>query len=304
MIIYGIEAFNKFMSENQVQPLTDYELETIPQKLDELSGFSPICKIVTRYHFEQFDDETAKELGYRYYLHYQEAVLEYKWYHLKPGKDHHLATTFSLSFCEPNNHPYAEYFRLPNELKEKPQRIGKVTVAKMDCWLEYLLKVEKLKEDHIKLKEKEVQDFMNLLKPYEKIIYWAGKTHGIIIQGGLKYSFWTDRGNISQTLELAYGRTTLPQAFLDMSDNFYEKDKSEILVLYSCDAWHSHKSKNLISVFSSREKLNRYLKGLSALGNLQKNDLESLIATDQTQGLEINYLVESVPLNVLYKQQK
>ena len=305
IIIYGTEAYNKFVAENRVKKISENDLKNIQKKSNELSGFTPVCKIVTQYHFEKYSEKEEQVFSYQYYLHSYTTVLEYQWYHLRPFTHHYLDKTYSLSFAETNDHPYLKSFSLPKELREEPQRIGKATTLKMEKWLKYLLKIEKLKEEHIQKKEEEIQAYKELLKPYEHLIQWEQrKVHGTINRGGFIFDLWIyPDGHTNQRLSLSDKIKVTPQNFIDLSDNFYLKENSEILVLYSCNTWHSKDSMQLISVFSSKEKLNRYLKGFAALGNLQTRDLIGLMENNQTQGLEVNYLIESVPLNILFKRQ-
>lgn len=72
---------------------------------------------------------------------------------------------------------------------------------------------------------------------------------------------------------------------------------NEALILYSCDAWHSHASKVLIAVFSSHDSLCVYLREMQQNGTIDQKAYNELSTLLQTQGLAENYIVETEPLN-------
>ena len=64
-----------------------------------------------------------------------------------------------------------------------------------------------------------------------------------------------------------------------------------VLLLSSCDAWHSYQSFRTIGVFSTIKTLVRYLKKYD---KLSRQDIEQLSSIGQTQGRQVNYFVEEL----------
>lgn len=68
-----------------------------------------------------------------------------------------------------------------------------------------------------------------------------------------------------------------------------------VTIIYTCDAWHSHNSKSILGVFTTKEKA---INAISRHNNkLTISDISALSAFNQTQGLEENYLLDSATLN-------
>jgi len=65
-----------------------------------------------------------------------------------------------------------------------------------------------------------------------------------------------------------------------------------VYLLYSTDAHHSRVSFNLIGVFSEHHRAVRGAKEFDGHNHLTLQDLGNLDRINQTQGLEINYLIE------------
>ena len=80
-------------------------------------------------------------------------------------------------------------------------------------------------------------------------------------------------------------------------ENKINKMKTYYLV-YSCGAWHSHSSKKVIGVFTTR---NNAMKGIENHSNytLTKDDKDNLERINQTQGKNINYMIELIVLNCM-----
>lgn len=72
------------------------------------------------------------------------------------------------------------------------------------------------------------------------------------------------------------------------------------IVLYSTDAWHTHYSRELVGVFSDENKLSDYLLEMKNNHQLTDEDFNTLVNHSQTQGNEINYLVETEIVNPHY----
>lgn len=71
---------------------------------------------------------------------------------------------------------------------------------------------------------------------------------------------------------------------------------NEIIILYSCDAWHSHASKEVLGVFTDWNTM--------VVNHLEKylnRDEIIELKSGQTQGREQNYIVEIETLNPIYK---
>lgn len=78
------------------------------------------------------------------------------------------------------------------------------------------------------------------------------------------------------------------------------KIQPTILLLYTCDAWHSWASMRLVAPFSSRRMLNSYLKILYKKGELTEEDLKEIERNDQTQGHTTNYHICEEEINPDY----
>ena len=77
------------------------------------------------------------------------------------------------------------------------------------------------------------------------------------------------------------------------------KEKNEALILYSCNTWHEHSSKELIGVFTDTEKLSDYVNDMKSAGKLTEEEAGGLMEHYQTQGLRENYMIEEEALNPL-----
>lgn len=71
----------------------------------------------------------------------------------------------------------------------------------------------------------------------------------------------------------------------------------EVLILYSCDAWHTPQNRSLVGVFSCRERLDNFLQAMRREHALSDYDLQMLREQNQTQGHEVNYQIEEVPVD-------
>ena len=167
----------------------------------------------------------------------------------------------------------------------------------MDTWLEYLLEVEKLKKEYIENKQEKIKNFRNTLRTFAGGLKWdLTKDSGEIERGGIIYTYKIDNcGSIEQKLKFPFRIDNNIQTFMDISENLYKKKKPEVFLLYSCDT----QSQNLTGIFSSKEKLERYINELKVAGMLNDNNLHQLQTIRQTQGLKVNYMIEILPLNPL-----
>ena len=77
----------------------------------------------------------------------------------------------------------------------------------------------------------------------------------------------------------------------------------KVILLYSCDAWHSWDSHRLMGVFTSRRKLRGYLRVLKRKKKLTEEDLFNLKNLLQTQGKKRNYRIEENEVNPKYLEE-
>lgn len=78
-------------------------------------------------------------------------------------------------------------------------------------------------------------------------------------------------------------------------------EENEVILFYSCNAWHEHSSKDLIGVFTDERAYRQYLDDLKKDKKLSKEDIDELDRLNQTQGRSLNYLIEIEELNPTYK---
>ena len=76
--------------------------------------------------------------------------------------------------------------------------------------------------------------------------------------------------------------------------------KYQLFVLYECDAWLSRASKDLIGVFTS-QGLDLYLRNMNKACIISDYCFAMLRQQKQTQGLETNYIIETVTLDPEYE---
>ncbi len=76
-----------------------------------------------------------------------------------------------------------------------------------------------------------------------------------------------------------------------------EIEKNHVLLLYKCDAWHTHSSKELMAAFNDPDRFREYIEDMVSSGKLQEEDAYDLLKGEQTQGLDENYIVEDEKLN-------
>ena len=71
---------------------------------------------------------------------------------------------------------------------------------------------------------------------------------------------------------------------------------NKVFILWSCDEHHSNHSKNLIGIFTEHHKAVNAADEFDGY-NMSLQDKDNLEKINQTQGLEINYMIESRVLN-------
>lgn len=295
----------KFMSENEVEEISNYSKECLEQQLKALSGLTPVCKLVVHYYFEELSDKYMQELGYRYSLKYTSICAEYKGYELLPTKKNRNATTYKFSLFEKDNGKQLTYFRLSDYgLDNQPQAISKATGSKMDVWLDYLLRVREAEQDYVLKSNRKIQEFKSTLTPFKNQLTWRDSHKGFIKKNGIIYSFEiSENGYVHQRITLdSYIPFTI-ENFAALSDNRFQQTNQSILLLYSCDAWHTNSSKELVALFSDKYQLKQYLDGMLAAGILNAYDVECLHDQKQTQGHETNYMIEKFLVNRTYKNE-
>lgn len=74
-------------------------------------------------------------------------------------------------------------------------------------------------------------------------------------------------------------------------------EKDHAFLLYSCNVWHEHSSKELLGVFTDNDRLIDYISDMKSSGQLSEEDAQDLMTNHQTQGLEDNYMIEEEELN-------
>ena len=73
----------------------------------------------------------------------------------------------------------------------------------------------------------------------------------------------------------------------------------KVLLLSSCDAWHSYSSFRTTGIFSDMKKLIAYLKKKD---KLSKQDINQLSTIRQTQGKQVNYFIEELIINPKFRK--
>lgn len=71
------------------------------------------------------------------------------------------------------------------------------------------------------------------------------------------------------------------------------QDKGSIYLLYTCDAWHTNNSRQLIAPFSSLESVYSYLEKNKRKYRLSKWDLDFFKAHGQTQHQDENLIMDT-----------
>lgn len=73
----------------------------------------------------------------------------------------------------------------------------------------------------------------------------------------------------------------------------------KVFILFTCDAWHTNESRRILTVGTSLEFCHRIAKQHAEEENdpLSEEDLNHLKSTNQTQGLDENYLIEEFSVN-------
>lgn len=76
-----------------------------------------------------------------------------------------------------------------------------------------------------------------------------------------------------------------------------------VFILFSCYAWHSNESKRIISVCENMDFAQEFAARNAKEENdpLSKNDVLNLEFQKQTQGRDLNYLIEETTLNSYFQ---
>jgi hypothetical protein len=67
-----------------------------------------------------------------------------------------------------------------------------------------------------------------------------------------------------------------------------------IFVVYTCDAWHTHASKRIFGVFTTK---NKAILAIKKTAKFYPRLVPDLAANNQTQGLEENFIIDETTLN-------
>ena len=78
---------------------------------------------------------------------------------------------------------------------------------------------------------------------------------------------------------------------------------NEVLLLHTCDAWHTHDSMRLVGVFTCRSALDRYLHRMAIAGEIAEKVRREVLKHHQTQGYDTNLFLQIQPLNPTYKNE-
>jgi hypothetical protein len=76
------------------------------------------------------------------------------------------------------------------------------------------------------------------------------------------------------------------------------KKNKQVFILYNTDAWHSKESKQLLGIFTSKEKAIMFANGFY---HLDGDFNYELFHQGQTQGLDENFIIEKDFINKWYK---
>ena len=86
-------------------------------------------------------------------------------------------------------------------------------------------------------------------------------------------------------------------AIADFENHRGESGKESVYLLYTCDAWHSNDSRQLVAPFSSKEAVYRYLEKSRKKYRLSDWDMEFFKENDQTQHGDENLIMESYEID-------
>lgn len=79
-------------------------------------------------------------------------------------------------------------------------------------------------------------------------------------------------------------------------------EENEVILFYSCNAWHNRDSMDLKGVFTDKKAFDQYLKDMKKDKKLSKEDIQELEEIGQTQGHSLNYQIMKEYLNPVYIQ--
>ena len=105
--------------------------------------------------------------------------------------------------------------------------------------------------------------------------------------------------SIEDKIRLAFG--SLDNALYEFNEHKEDvaKNSPQVYLLYRSDVWHSRTSMELIALFSSFEKMMKYMRRKKREFHLTARDLEEFENLRQTQGRNDNFLYESEYLDEL-----
>ena len=76
---------------------------------------------------------------------------------------------------------------------------------------------------------------------------------------------------------------------------------NEVLLLHTCDAWHTHDSMRLVGAFTCRSALDRYLHLMAIAGEIAPKARREVLTHHQTLGYDTNLFLQVHILNPTYK---
>ena len=220
--ITGNDELKKFISENNLSTPSEYGKEWVENEMKRLDRFIPVCELVPVYHFDKQEGNDGLFTG--------EMIIKYGEHLLKASGESQKEMVFDLSLFNGIKSPYLEGIDMSEYDLQRPKRVSKITVKKMDSWIKYLLQREEIYETFINSVTEKIQNFRALLQPYSEFIHYGGDNNsGTYARGGLYYRFEIDKsGRIFEVIGLSRVQHDFG-TFIQMSDNQYVSGEVEIV---------------------------------------------------------------------------
>lgn len=101
--------------------------------------------------------------------------------------------------------------------------------------------------------------------------------------------------NLEEKVMITFGSPEY--AIAEFENHREEPSKESVYLLYTCDAWHSQDSRQLVAPFSSKESVYRYLEKNRQKYRLSDWNMEDFKENDQTQHGGENLIMESYEID-------
>lgn len=147
---------------------------------EELKAFEGVCEIKQFYYLRE-DEEKGT-----YYVDYTTTRLLYKGVLLYPIKKHYNSNSYRFSLDRRINGNYQYYCDFA-EKNKMPNYVGKPTAAKMDEWLDFLLREEAYMINRLEEKNNFKAKFKKSLEGRD--VKWNSDTKGYIRGNRVEYEF-------------------------------------------------------------------------------------------------------------------